>query len=189
MALPTSASPLHTCDVDDVLRDLNVNQVDGLTAVEALRRLELYGSNELKGSGRLHLWKLIAKNLFNPVNFVLCAAVVLSAVTGDVIEAVVVSAIIIVNTIMSLLPEYRSEKTLDALRKMSSPTASVLRDAVELSIPASNVVVGDIVLLREGVRFILTFRLFNSYARLPRIKYLQTSACCRSFSWRSTKRC
>ena len=156
MMLSSLASPLHTCDVDDVLKDLKANQDDGLTAVEALRRLELYGPNELKGSGRLHFWKLLATNLFNPVNFVLCAAVVLSAVTGDVIEAVVVSAIIIINTIMSLLPEYRSEKTLDALRQMSSPTASVLRDAVEMSIPASNVVVGDIVLLREGVRIDFT---------------------------------
>ena len=144
----------HTRAVEDIIRDENINVSikTGLQTHEVTERLGRYGPNELTGSGQAHFLKMLLRNIFNAMNFVLAAAVVLSAVAGDVVEAVVVGVIIIANTSISVAQEYSSEKTLDALRRMSSPIAHVIRNGEEMDVPAVQVVLGDIVVLREGVR-------------------------------------
>ena len=144
--------PPHVRLVEDVARDqyINVSLEVGLSSSEAADRLARYGPNELKASGSAHFLKLLLRNAFNPMNFVLAAAVALSAVAGDFIESIVVAVIIVGNTGISVYQEYSSEKTLEALRRMSSPIAHVLRDGEEIDLAATHVVLGDVVVLREG---------------------------------------
>lgn len=142
----------HVRSAEDILRDLKVDPEAGLSEAEAARRLLVDGPNALKGNSGTPFWKILLRNTLNPMNAVLLVAVILSAVAQDTIEAIVVAVIIVGNTSISVMQEYRSEKTLDALRRLTSPSAHVMRDGEEVDIPAVNVVVGDIVVLREGVR-------------------------------------
>ena len=154
----------HVRTVEDIVRDeaISVSLNRGLSSQEAAERLARYGTNELKASGGAHFLKLLLRNTFNPMNFVLAAAVALSAVAGDYIESIVVAIIIIGNTSISVYQEYSSEKTLEALRRMSSPIAHVLRDGEEIDLPAVHVVLGDIIVLREGDQVPADIRLFEA---------------------------
>lgn len=144
--------PPHTRSAAEVVIDVQSDTARGLTTEEAARRLAENGPNELRGGSGVNFWKILIKNVLNAMNFVLAAAVALSAVAGDIVECIVVAVIIVANTAISVAQEYRSEQTLDALRRMSSPIAHVLRDGEERDVPAVQVVVGDIIVLREGVR-------------------------------------
>jgi len=128
----------------------NVNPETGLTDDEAKKRLEQYGPNQLDGGGGVKWWKVLFTNFFNPMNGVLMFAIVLSAIGGDPTEVVVLSVIIITNTGLGFKQEYSSEKTMDALRKMASPTARVMRNGEVKTVQSTTVVPGDILYVEDG---------------------------------------
>lgn len=164
IALPQSP---HARSAEDVAGHdgVDVDVLTGLDDAEAARRFRIGGPNVLKGSSGTPFWRILLRNVLNPMNAVLLIAVILSAIAQDTVEAIVVAVIIVGNTAISVMQEYRSEKTLEALRRMTSPVAHVLRNGEEVDIPASTVVVGDVVILREGVRlFSLLLTIFDSHS-------------------------
>jgi len=82
--------------------------------------------------------------------WVLLAAVVISALEDQVLEAIAITAILLLNGILGFVQEYRAEQALEALKQLSAPSATVVRDGVEKEIPAAELVPGDIVLLEAG---------------------------------------
>ncbi|MDR0875992.1 MAG: cation-translocating P-type ATPase [Clostridiales Family XIII bacterium] len=123
---------------------------DGLSAAEAASRLETYGPNafaeEKKRSGIARFFS----QLNDPMIFILLAATVVSAFLKEYTDAVVIVAIILINAIVGMVQESKAEKSLEALKKLSSPFAMVRRDNKLGEIPASELVPGDIVVLEAG---------------------------------------
>ncbi|MDX3633408.1 cation-translocating P-type ATPase [Streptomyces europaeiscabiei] len=122
----------------------------GLSAEEAARRLEVHGLNELPEEPRTPVWRRVLQQLRDPLILVLLVAAALTIATGDLSDAAVILLVITVNTVVGVVQEVRAEAAVMALSAMSAPAARVVRDGEERSVPAAEVVPGDLVLLAEG---------------------------------------
>ncbi|WP_238653133.1 cation-translocating P-type ATPase [Paenibacillus piscarius] len=122
----------------------------GLTTAEAASRLERDGYNELKGKQKDPLWKLFLENFKDPMVIVLLIAATVQIVMGHLMESIIIFVVLILNAVISVVQTRKAEGSLDALRKMSAPEAKVIRDGALLSIPARELVRGDIVFLEAG---------------------------------------
>jgi len=133
----------------------------GLTAADAAARLQTSGRNELALETGTTIWRLIFEQVANPMVYLLGGAGVVSLVAGKVFDAVVILLIVIANVIIGVFQEYRAEAALDALRKLSSPRARVLRDGEVRVVDASTVVPGDLLALETGDRVAADARLIT----------------------------
>ena len=122
----------------------------GLPAEEAARRLVQYGPNKLAGSRRRPPWLMFLLQFKDWMILILLAAAVVSGLIGDVKDTVIILVIVILNAVVGFVQEYRAEKALEELKKMSSAIARVLRNKVVEQVPAEQLVPGDIVLLEAG---------------------------------------
>lgn len=118
--------------------------------LEAARRLEEFGHNELKEAPPTTFWQMLWEQFNNFVVILLIVAAVISALLGDYFEAAAIMAIVILNAALGVFQERRAEQALAALRKLAAPEAHVLRDGSRQMVPASELVPGDLVLLEAG---------------------------------------
>ncbi len=137
-------------DSADVLRQLEVNAASGLTEAEAARRLQKYGINELVGTGMRSPWRILWEQLTALMVVILIIAAAVSTLMADYKDAIAISVIVALNTLLGFAQEYRAEKAMDALRKLAVPSVRVRRNAEITNIPAIKLVPGDIVLLETG---------------------------------------
>ncbi|UUN25631.1 cation-transporting P-type ATPase [Streptomyces sp. FIT100] len=122
----------------------------GLSSDEAARRLELHGPNKVPEEPRTPVRRRVLQQLRDPLILVLLAAAVLTIATGDLTDAAVILLVITVNTVVGVVQEVRAEAAVTALSALSAPAARVVRDGAERSVPAAEVVPGDLVLVGEG---------------------------------------
>jgi len=149
MAHESAKQEWHTQTAEQVLDHLQV-QANGLTTEEAKRRLEHYGHNQLTEAPRPTFLQMLWEQLNNFVVILLIVASVISAFLGDYIEAAAIMAIVVLNAILGIVQERRAEEALAALKKLAAPDAQVIRDGRRQSIPASELIPGDIVFLEAG---------------------------------------
>ncbi len=145
------AKRAHSINVEDVLRVLNTS-VNGLTDEEAKARLEKYGPNELTSSKKASPLKIFLNQFRSILILILIGATLISLATGHDVDALVIFTIVLVSAILGFYQEYRAEKAVEALKRMLSPTVTVIRKSKELTIPLKEVVPGDILVLKEGDR-------------------------------------
>jgi Ca2+-transporting ATPase len=122
----------------------------GLSSAEAAARLARYGPNELPRVRRTPLWQMILGQLRDPLVIVLLVAAVLTLATGDWTDAGVILLVIVVNTAAGLIQEVKAGQAIAALSELTAPEARVLRDGEQRTIPATEVVAGDLLVLAEG---------------------------------------
>ncbi|HSQ48735.1 MAG TPA: HAD-IC family P-type ATPase, partial [Candidatus Deferrimicrobiaceae bacterium] len=136
---------------------------NGLTTRQAEERLQQYGSNELrKEKGRSPL-KLLLGQFTNVLTIILLIAITLSFAVGEYTDGLIILAIVIASSVLGFTQEYRSEKAVEALKKMTAPTANVIRDGKETKIAATKLVPGDIILLYTGDRVPADARLIEAF--------------------------
>lgn len=147
---------------DDILKDLNSDQKNGLSSQEAKQRLEKYGPNALaEKKGKSFFAKLI-EQLLDPMVIILLVAAAVSSLQGDMVETLIILAIVVLNSGLSLYQEGKAENSLKALQNMSAPHAKVIRDGRIQSVPAHDLVPGDIVSLETGDIVPADIRLLDS---------------------------
>ena len=154
------SNPFYAMTGQEVLDALKSNE-NGLSPEEVKLRLNKFGFNELRETKKvslLHLFLLQFKDIFV---IMLLVAVSVALLTGEVVNAVTIFAIVILNAVIGFIQEYRSEKALEAMKKMTSPHARVLRAAHEVKIPAKEVVPGDVILIEAGDRIPADARIIN----------------------------
>ncbi|MEI2281012.1 cation-translocating P-type ATPase [Paenibacillus polysaccharolyticus] len=134
---------------DEVLQEVQSSE-RGLSTSEATKRLESVGYNELKGKDATPIWKLFLENFKDPMVIVLLIAAAVQVVLGHLIESLIIFLVILLNAIISVVQTKKAESSLDALRQMSAPEAKVIRDGQKQTLPARELVPGDIVLLDAG---------------------------------------
>ncbi|MFC1728284.1 calcium-transporting P-type ATPase, PMR1-type [Nanoarchaeota archaeon] len=147
-------------DSKDVLKELKSSE-KGLTTQEAEKRLKIVGPNEIKEGKRISPLKIFIDQFKSPIVFILVAAIVISLIVGEYIDSVVVGVILLLNAILGFVQEYKAEKSIEALKKMASLKAIVLRDGKHQEVDATNLVPGDIVLLEEGEKIPADCRLIE----------------------------
>jgi len=139
----------HSLEVAEALDRLNTS-AKGLKLEEATYRLKQYGFNELVAVGKVSPLSIFFSQFKNILIIILLGATAISLATGHDVDAVVIFAIVIVSALVGFTQEYRAERALEALEKMLTPTAMVLRDGKETEIPVKEIVPGDILVLKEG---------------------------------------
>lgn len=146
-------SQWYSKTTDEVLKELDVNVQSGLTDVEAKKRLDQYGPNELKSAEKESLLKRFLDQMKDPMIIVLLVAAVLSYASSgftDWVDSVIILLIVIVNAVISISQEDNAEKALEALRKMSAPLAKVIRDGSLTRVETNLLVPGDVIVLEAG---------------------------------------
>jgi len=154
----------HTMHFNEVLSRLNSDPQTGLDAGHAARLLETCGPNELRASKSTPAWRMFLGQFNDFMIWVLLAAALIAAFEGEVIDAIAIGTILLINGILGFVQEYRAEQALEALRQLSAPTATVVRDGVERDIAAVTLVPGDIVLLESGDKVPADGRLIETAA-------------------------
>ena len=146
----------------ELLKKLNSDPKTGLSSSEANNRLEKYGPNKIESSNKRSMLDKLKDQILDPMVILLIAASIVSAFTGDKIEAIIIITIVIINAIMSIYQEGQAEDSVAALQKMSSPEATVLRDGKRGKVKADQLVPGDIVILETGDIIPADMRLLDS---------------------------
>lgn len=146
----------------ELLDRLNSDPKTGLSSSEVKTRLDKYGPNRIESSNKRSLLEKLKDQILDPMVILLIVASIISAFTGDTVEAIIIIAIVIINAIMSIYQEGQAEDSVAALQKMSSPEATVLRDGKRGKVKAEELVPGDIVILETGDIIPADIRLLDS---------------------------
>jgi P-type Ca2+ transporter type 2C len=136
----------------------------GLSVQETQKRITVYGPNELKKQKGKSPLKLLLEQFTDVLMIILLVAIALSFVVGEPTDAAIILAIVIASAVLGFTQEYRSEKAVDALKKMTAPNANVLRGGRELKVPADQLVPGDIILLYTGDKVPADARILEAFA-------------------------
>ncbi|MHA1576115.1 MAG: cation-translocating P-type ATPase [Candidatus Thorarchaeota archaeon] len=148
----------YSNDNDYLQRELETSD-KGITETEATTRLEKYGYNELVETGGISPLRMFLSQFTDPMVIILMIAIVISLITtmmpgehgeSGIIDAIVITAIVIFNAIFGFVQEFKSEQALEALKEMAAPRATVMRDGMWQTIEAREVVPGDLVTLEAG---------------------------------------
>ena len=148
---------------DAVLMALNSSE-KGLSSEEAENRLKKYGKNELQEEEKVSVLKLLLSQFKSILIVILIAAALVSALFGELIDAMVILFTVFVAGVLGFIQEYRAEKSIKLLKSLTSPEATVVRDGNEVRMPSSTLVPGDILLLQAGDRIPADARLLETLA-------------------------
>lgn len=153
----------HSVPVDETARQLAAHPTHGLASNEAGKRYAQVGPNTLTIEKKEPFWEEFLEELREPMVLLLLFTGVLYAIWGELSDAITIFVIILTLNTVEVVNEQRSKKAIASLRKLSEPTASVLRDGRLQELPVEQIVPGDLVLLQAGRRIPADARLAEAF--------------------------
>lgn len=135
---------------EELFPEFNVTAAQGLSSEEAERRLAESGENKLKGKPKKSVAALFFSQLRDMLIYVLLGAAVITLVIGEYADAVIILIVVALNAAIGVFQEFKAEKALEALQKMTAPKALVRRDGEVREVEAKTIVPGDVVVLDAG---------------------------------------
>lgn len=146
----------HTMSTEEVIQKLNSNTTKGLSTKEVSKRQKEFGKNELQEKKKENILMKFFSQFQDFMIIILLISALVSAImayiehTNEYMDSIIIIAIVFFNALMGVIQENKAEKSLEALKELSSPTSKVKRDGKIISIPSQELVPGDIVLLEAG---------------------------------------
>ncbi|MFQ3610844.1 MAG: HAD-IC family P-type ATPase, partial [Fimbriimonadales bacterium] len=137
---------------------------EGLRSQEAKKRLAQFGANTLEEEKPISLFGLILHQFTSPLIYILLVAAVVTFLLGEYIDTGVIAAVLLLNATIGFFQEFRAERSVRALKKLTAPHARVIRDGREYDIVSQDLVPGDLVLVESGVRVPADIRLISATA-------------------------
>ena len=134
----------------------------GLSQQEAEKRLEKYGLNEIKEKKKISLFQIFFNQFKSPLIYILLFAIIVTLAIGEYTDSLIIFIIVVVNAILGFAQEYKAEKSIEALKKLTSLKATVIRNGREDRILAKDLVPGDIIILEEGEKIPADARLIET---------------------------
>ena len=153
----------HLLPVSETYKLLNTSK-QGLPDAEVEERQKQHGKNELNEKKKISIFVLLLHQFKDIMVIILLLAAAISFAVGDLKDAIVILIIVLLNAIIGFVQEYRAEKAMEALKKMSAFTASVRRAGNIVQLPASELVPGDIIILEAGMSVPADIRLSETYS-------------------------
>ncbi|MBT3450517.1 calcium-translocating P-type ATPase, SERCA-type [archaeon] len=150
-------------DVGQIYKDLNSTEA-GLKTAQVARKFSKYGYNELKSGKKVSPLKIFLEQFNSPLVWILILALFISIFLHETLDAIVIGLIIVVNASLGFIQEYRAEKSIEALKKMSSLKAKVIRNGKEIKIDSKYLVPGDIIVLETGDKIPADARLIEVHS-------------------------
>lgn len=145
-----------------VEKALEVSVKSGLSAASVLERRATYGENKLKGKPKKSIISLFLSQMKDALIYVLLGAAAITIFIGEYVDSVIILSIVILNGVIGVVQEYKAERAIEALQKLSTPKALVRREGGLLEIPSAEIVPGDIILLDAGRYVLADIRLTES---------------------------
>jgi len=139
----------HQLKIDEVFKQTDSGE-EGLSAAEAKHRLHKVGPNELKEGKKKTIGVMLLMQFKDVMILILLAAAIISGIIGDVTDTIVILIIVVLNAVIGFFQEYRAEKAMEALKQMSIVQSQAIRDKNITTLPATELVPGDIVVLEAG---------------------------------------
>ncbi|MBI4214954.1 calcium-translocating P-type ATPase, SERCA-type [archaeon] len=136
----------------------------GLSDAEAARRLENHGPNELREEAPPSKILIFLRQFRSFLVYILFAAAAVSLAIGELVDATVIAAILVLNAVLGFVQEYRAERALEALKKLAAPQATVVREGKTRRLAAREIVPGDVILLAEGDKIPADCRLVECFS-------------------------
>ncbi|GHH96501.1 calcium-translocating P-type ATPase, SERCA-type [Neobacillus kokaensis] len=152
----------HEMEIEQVEKALETDFSSGLTQEEVKERIKQHGFNELEEGEKQSALLLFFSQFKDFMVLVLLAATLISGLLGEYIDAIAIIAIVILNGILGFYQERRAEKSLQALKELSAPQVSVLRDGHWIKVPSKEIVIGDILKFSSGDRIGADVRIIES---------------------------
>ncbi|HID63036.1 MAG TPA: ATPase, partial [Anaerolineae bacterium] len=140
----------HSKSVEKAIEALGTHPDRGLSTAEAQARLAQYGPNQLQERPRPAFWHMLLDQFNNFLVLILISASVVSLLLGEYVDAGAIMAIVILNAILGVVQESKAEEALAALKKLAAPEAHIIRDGHLITMPARELVPGDVVILEAG---------------------------------------
>jgi len=137
-------------EINELFEEFHTDRDKGLTDAQVEERLAQYGENRFIEDEPPSIWSLIWGQVNNGLIYILFGATIISALVGEISDAVIIALVIMINTTVGVIQEAKAEKSLIALRKMTTPTAIVRRNGIVQEIQAEQLVPGDIVYIEAG---------------------------------------
>ncbi len=159
-----SPRPWHAIPADEVLALISADGADGLSADEAKRRMTSYGPNTIEHARKPSQLLAFLRQFGNALVIILLLAVFVSALLGEILDALVIALIVILVALTGFIQEYRAERVFEALAERLSPTSAVVRDGRREIIAAADIVPGDVVILEAGTKVPADIRLTEAAA-------------------------
>jgi Ca2+-transporting ATPase len=147
--------------IEKLLREFNTDPHNGLTEQAVINIREKYGYNELPDVKR-NLWRIYLAPIFNFLILILIISGIIIVILGSPEETIITFTVIFVNSITAIIQQYRAQKALDSLKKISALSSMVIRNGVQKTIPSREIVPGDIILLNQGSKIPADGRLLDS---------------------------
>jgi len=143
-------SKYYSLSAEDAVKALNSDLESGLIETEAIKRLSEFGPNQLQEKKGISPLAIFFRQFEDLIIWILIVAALVSGFLQEWVDALAIIAIVVVNAILGFIQEYRAEKSLSALKKLSSPASKVIRDSQHKIIPSSELVPGDLIELEAG---------------------------------------
>lgn len=147
---------------EEVVKLLETDVSTGLSTQEAQKRLEKYGPNKLKEAKKKSIFKLFLEQLNDPLIYILLAAAIVSGFMGEKSDTIIIMAVVVLNAVIGVSQEVKAEKSMEALKSLTTPKAYVMRDSQIIEMDSENIVPGDIVMLDAGRYIPCDMRLVES---------------------------
>ena len=151
----------HSITVDNVVDTLNTDIKNGLTTQEYYSRVVTYGKNQLTQKKERSALVEFLLQFHNPLVYILLVATVVTFVLGEYIDSAVIFGVILVNSIIGFVQENKAKQAINSLKNMLNTKATILRDGKKISVLATDVTIGDVVLLTSGDKIPADLRLVD----------------------------
>ncbi len=135
--------------IDETLNELK-SSLDGLSSDKVKNLLKTYGYNELKEKTKTPTWKLFVETFKDSLVIILLIAALVQAFLGEATESLIIFAVIVLNSVLSVVQTKKAEGSLESLKKLSLPNVKIIRDGIKVTVPSRDIVPGDIVILDAG---------------------------------------
>ena len=137
-------------DIEEIKKELETDDKNGLTQEQINERLLKYGKNLLKEKKKKSMFSLFIEQFKDFMVLILIIASIISFFLGETIDASIILFVVILNALLGIIQENNAEKSLEALKKLSQPIAKVIRNGKVMEVEADSLVIGDIVLIEAG---------------------------------------
>lgn len=151
----------HHLPLDTLMTDLQVDSQQGLSESEAQQRLKQYGLNRLTPQRGKSPWRLLFEQVNQPLVYILLVAAAITGFLEEWVDSSVIFGVVLVNTIIGFIQESNALKAIDALSRVLTVSSTVLRNGQRRTIPATELTVGDVVVLQSGDKVPADLRLLQ----------------------------
>ena len=141
---------MHNLKIDDILKNHSLNPNIGLSSKMAKEKLEKNGYNEISTKKKISFFKIFLKQFLDLMIYILFIVALISIILNEYIDAGLIFAVIMINALLGSIQEYKANKSIESIKKLSATSSTVIRDGMEIIIPSRELVKGDIITLNAG---------------------------------------